>query len=121
MALTAEKAQQVVDTYVNGFAEGDAEQILALFADDITVEDPIGSEIKRGIDEVREFYTGAVSMGIKLKLQGPVRVAPNELAFPFEVHAPTGKIEVIDTFRFNEEGKVNQMRAYWGDSNFTPA
>ena len=38
-----------------------------------------------------------------------------------EVDLPKGGmiIDIIDTFQFNEDGKVTEMNAYWGPSNIT--
>ena len=38
-----------------------------------------------------------------------------------EVELPKGgmSIDVIDTFKFNEEGQITEMNAYWGPSNIT--
>ena len=52
-------------------------------------------------------------------LNGPVRAATNAAAFAFSVttQSPQGNIQVdvIDTFKFDAEGKVTEMCAYWGN------
>lgn len=110
-----------VDQYLRSLNESDLEGILSLYADNATVEDPVGSKVVSGIDNLRDFYTGAVNIDLKVKRTGSVRIAGMEAAFPFElemnidgVHTLT---EVIDVFRFNKEGKVISMRAYHGPSN----
>jgi steroid delta-isomerase len=62
---------------------------------------------------------------MKLELAGPIRVAGVEAAFPFTVSV-TFKgipmhIHVIDVFKFNAEGKIASMRAYFGEENMVPA
>jgi steroid delta-isomerase len=113
-----------VHAYVAGFAAGDAEAVVALFAQDATVEDPIGTPIKRGIAEIREFYTGSMVTGAKLELLGEPRCGGDYVAFPFAVMLEWGGqksvIEVIDTFRFDAAGKIVEMRAFWGPSNMKP-
>ncbi|MCP4950734.1 MAG: steroid delta-isomerase, partial [Proteobacteria bacterium] len=39
------------------------------------------------------------------------------VAFPFQVKMPGIAIDIIDVFEFNEQGKVNSMKAYWSDGN----
>ena len=77
---------------------------------------------KNGHDEIRTFYTASMQTGAKLELQGPVRVGADYAAFPFPVHlnweGKTSTVDVIDTFRFNAEGKVTKMRAFFGPTNF---
>ena len=122
---SVEQMTAVVHAYVAGFAAGDANAIAELFADDATVEDPVGTPIKRGKAEIREFYGFSISTGAKLKLLGDPRCAGDYVAFPFAVLLEFGgqksEIEVIDTFRINEDGKVAEMRAFWGPANMKSA
>ena len=107
----------MVDRYVEAFEKTDLGIIRDIYSDDARVEDPVGSEAKDGIEAVCEFYEGAFNMGAKLELTGAPRCAGNSVAFPFRVVMPGMSIEVIDVFEFNHEGKVNNMRAYWGPEN----
>lgn len=110
----------VVERYVEAFANGDPEAVVALFAEDATVEDPIGSPAHRGHDAIRAFYTASMATGAKLKLEGPVRTAADHAAFAFSVTLNYGgekRVDVIDTFRFGADGKVVEMRAYFGPAN----
>lgn len=118
MPITQEQADQIVNVYVEGFASQDVEMVLSLFAEDATLEDPVGSDIRHGIAAIREFYEFAMQVGSTLELKGPVRAATlgNELAFPFTVTTPMGAIDVIDIFDINEQGKITSMRAFWDAS-----
>ncbi|EJW20375.1 hypothetical protein IMCC14465_18610 [alpha proteobacterium IMCC14465] len=110
-----------VENYVKHFNNGDYEGVANLYAETATVEDPIGTPIKNGKDEIREFYKMSTQLGAKLALSGPVRVVANRAAFAFSVttQSPQGnvQVDVIDTFKFDAEGKVTEMCAYWGQSN----
>ncbi len=106
-----------VNRYVEAFAKGDLEMIRDLFSVDARVEDPVGTDVRDGIEAVCDFYRGAFESGVKLELTGTPRCAGNSVAFPFRVAMPGMNIEVIDVFEFNHEGKVNSMRAYWGPDN----
>jgi steroid delta-isomerase len=122
---TTEQKLAAVHGYVDAFEAGSADAVLALYAEDATVEDPVGTPIKRGHAEIREFYATSMATGAKLALLGPPRCAGDYVAFPFTVTlewgGQTSVIEVIDTFRLNEEGKVTEMRAYWGPENMKSA
>lgn len=133
MPADPEKMRAAVQAYLDLFNAKDTEAICELYADDAIVEDPIGTEPKKGMAAIREFYTMAVQNGAKLYQQGSTRIAGNHAAFAFEVligdlkagtkavdvELPEGtmKIEVIDVFTFNDESKVSHMRAYWGPDN----
>jgi steroid Delta-isomerase len=118
---TPDQMIAAVHGYVEAFAKGDAEAAVALFAPNATVEDPIGTPLKVGHEAIREFYVGSMATGAKLKLDGPVRVAQDYAAFAFQVvltmDCKALTIDVIDTFKFDADGKVVEMRAYFGPSN----
>ncbi|MBT8140545.1 MAG: nuclear transport factor 2 family protein [Gammaproteobacteria bacterium] len=120
--MSYEHKCKAVEQYIRSINENNLQGIVELFADDATVEDPVGTEIRKGKVAISDFYEhGAVNMGPKLALTGPIRVADNEAAFPFEVVVDSDgnrmSIQVIDIFRFNADGKVESMRAYWGPEN----
>lgn len=122
---TPEQMVAAVHAYVAGFEAGDATAIASLFAPDATVEDPVGTPIKRGAAEILEFYSGSMATGAKLELLGDPRCAGDTVAFPFAVKLEWGGqrsiIEVIDTFRLDEYGKIAEMRAFWGPANMKSA
>jgi len=109
----------VVHRYVELFEKGDLAIVRELFADDATVEDPVGTEPHVGIEAVCAFYEFGLSLGAKLTLTGNPRCAGNAVAFPFQVKTPDRAIEVIDVFEFNPQGRIRSMRAYWGPENTT--
>ena len=114
-----------VHAYVDGFERGDADALAALFADDATVEDPVGSPQRHGRKEIHAFYAQSVTTGAKLELLGEPRCAGDYVAFPFAVKLEwQGRrqvIEVIDTFRFNDAGRITEMRAFFGPANMKSA
>ena len=122
---TPDQMIAAVHGYVAAFDAGDAEAAVALFAEDATVEDPVGTPAKIGHDEIRTFYTASMQTGAKLHLQGPVRVGEDYAAFAFQVRlnweGKSSTVDVIDIFRFNADGKVAKMEAYFGPTNFGAA
>lgn len=118
---TPEQMEAAVYAYVEAFAKGDPDLAVAIFAEDGVVEDPIGTPPRIGHAAIREFYVASMATGAKLVLDGPVRVAACHAAFAF--HVPLhfdGKdmeIHVIDTFAFDADGKVKEMKAYFGPGN----
>ena len=117
----AAKMEAAVHAYVAAFEVSDADAIAALYAENATVEDPIGTPIHNGREAIRAFYQMSVGTGAKLKLEGPIRVIQDYAVFPFSVNLKWeggGKrIDVIDTFRFNDANEIIEMRAFWGDAN----
>lgn len=111
----------VVKAYLAAFDSGNAAAIVELYAADATVEDPIGSPPLRGHEAIRQFYQRSMATGAKLRLEGAVRSGGSHAAFAFSAHLDFGgghkRIEVIDTFRFDAEGRIAEMRAFWGPDN----
>lgn len=116
-----QKALKAVNTYLSCLVNSDYQMIVSLYSSDATVEDPVGSDILRGSHAIKEFYEHAVTAVTEARLTGDIRVSGDEVAFPFEITADLGsgsiKIQIIDIFRFDGEGKVDSMRAFWGQSN----
>jgi steroid delta-isomerase len=128
-----EKIKETVANYFTYFNAADPDAIASIYAEDATVEDPVGTPPKKGKDEIIAFYKSAVKNKAKLKQTGETRVVGNEAAFAFtvivtmtvvtdkavDVVLPEGgmEIDVIDTMKFDEDGKVTSMRAFWGPGN----
>ena len=111
-----------MQAYVDHFNRSDAAALADLFADDATVEDPVGSPLKRGKAEIAAFYKMAVATGARLELAAPIRASHGNaaaMAFNVRLNMPEGKahIQVIDVMTFNEAGKFASMQAYWGKSD----
>ena len=121
--VTSEQMRAAVETYVASYNRSDLDGILSIYAEAATVEDPVGTPRKIGHDALREFFGLGVQMGAQLRLEGPIRCAADHAAFPFsvslEMDGQQQKIDVIDVFRFDEEGKVIEMRAFFGPDNMS--
>lgn len=124
--VSEEQMRAAMQAYIDGFEREDLEGIVSLYADDATVEDPVGSELKSGREEIEAFYSTALQTGAKLKLSAPIRASHgNAAAMAFEVslnyEGQNLVIHVIDVMTFNEEGKFTSMKAYWGPGDMKPA
>lgn len=120
----AAQMEASVQSYVDSYNRADLTGVVGLFAHDATLEDPVGTPLKNGIDEISEFFKAGIDMGAKLTLDGPVRCVADHAAFAFHVElnweGQTSRIDVIDIFRFDEAGKVAEMRAFFGPENMGP-
>lgn len=108
-----------MQAYIDAFERADLAALVGLYADDATVEDPVGSEPKVGRAEIEAFYATALETGAKLKLSAPIRAShTNSAAMAFEVHlnyqGADMVISAIDVMTFDDEGKYTSMMAYWG-------
>jgi steroid Delta-isomerase len=116
---------EITDTvhrYLDAVASGTAEDIAALYADDATLEDPVGSEPRSGRAAIGEFY-GALDGTTRKTQLHTVRVAGDSAAFSFTVTTDTGQqtveIGVIDVMTFDDRARITSMRAFWGSDDVT--
>lgn len=120
----AQHIRQVYERYPEMVTKGDVDGIVELYAEDATIEDPIGSELLRGREAVRTFYKASAGT-ITMKQTGPVRVAGSEAATPLVVLlGPEGDqkaLDIISVMAFDEAGKITSMRAFWSFDAMRPA
>ena len=124
MAASNERIREVVDEYVRLVATGTAAEIVALYADGATVEDPVGSDVLVGAEAIRGFYATLEGLEQETRLL-TLRVAGGEAVFHFEVATKadgvTYTLAPIDAMTFDDTGKITSMRAYWGDADMAIA
>lgn len=122
MPISNEQAEANVRTYLGLVADGTAEAIAALYAEDAVLEDPVGSEPLRGRDAIRGFYATIEPMQIKTELL-TIRTAGGEAAFYFRIETDTGAgvaiMEPLEVMIFDEDGRITSMRAWWNDTDLS--
>lgn len=111
-----------VNRYIALVAGGSADDLVELYADDATVEDPVGGEVHIGRQAIHGFYSALDGAQRECELVA-LRVAGNEAAFQFRLTVNAGGhrmlIEPIDVMAFDERGKVTAMKAYWSAADVT--
>lgn len=115
-----------LQAYADRINAGDAPGVLALFAPDAVIEDPIGTPLKTGADLPR-WFADTVAFGTRITPVAPLRGSHgNEalLVFDVEFTPPGGerlRIRSADACTFNAEGLITSLRAYWGPGDLSPA
>ncbi|MFM8597448.1 MAG: nuclear transport factor 2 family protein [Mycobacterium sp.] len=117
---SAEHIRDTVTRYLALVADGTAEEIAALYADDATLEDPVGGEVHIGRQAIRGFYANIEGIHRETELH-EVRVAGHEAAFLFTITVGSGEsrlqIRPIDVMVFDGDGKIAALKAYWAPEN----
>jgi steroid Delta-isomerase len=122
---SAEHIAETVNRYISLIAKGSADDLVDLYADDATVEDPVGGEVHIGRQAIHAFYAGLASAdNVERQCElVTLRVAGQEAAFQFRLTVGAGEhrilIEPIDVMAFGEDGKVTAMKAYWSANDVT--
>lgn len=119
----AEQIESAVRRYLELVASGTADDIADLYAEDATVQDPVGGETHIGRHAIHGFYKNIEGAPKETELLS-LRVAGHEAAFMFAITVGAGehriRIEPIDVMVFNAEGKVSSMKAYWSPADVKP-
>ncbi|MBV0934705.1 nuclear transport factor 2 family protein [Marinobacterium weihaiense] len=123
--INAQQVRDIMTRYIALVDANDVDAILALYADNAVVEDPVGQPPHVGIDAIAAFYRdGMGQMQVRARLEGPVRATDNGWgAMPFRVEVLGDEpchIEVIDVMEFDADGRIRSMKAYWGALNYIP-
>lgn len=125
--IPAPQMRAALQAYADALNARDLDAVVALYAEDATLEDPVGAaEPLRGRAAIAAFYGRFVPYGIQVRMVTEPRGSHgNAAAMAFEVEAPTpdgGRccIKVIDVFTFNEQGQFTSMRAYWAPDDARP-
>ena len=113
-----------VTSYLDFAAAGRTDDIVNLYAEDGTVEDPVGGEVHIGREAIRGFYS-LIPAGNNAAEMFTLRALGQEAAFYWALTVDLGgnrvRIEIISTMTFNADGKIASMKAYWGPENVKPA
>jgi len=119
---SAEDITQTVTRYLDFVSKGQPDEVASLYADDATVEDPVGGEVHIGRQAIRGFY-GAIE---NVKAQTDVltlRALGHEAAFHWTLSLDLGgngmRIDIISTMTFDDDAKIASMKAYWSQDNVT--
>jgi steroid delta-isomerase len=123
---TPDELRALVDDYMRAMSTNDKAGYVALFAADATVEDPVGTAVHTGHDEIGAFWdmVHELSESITLVPTGPVRVSGDELAFPMQAVSDLGGtkmvVDIIDVFVVDDDRKITGMRAFWDMAEMRP-
>ena len=119
---TPEDNANTVKRYLELAAQGRADDVTALYADDATVEDPVGGEIHIGREAIRGFYGALPTTGAEAEMF-TLRTLGHEAAFFWALTIDLGeskmRIEIISVMTFTGDGQIATMKAYWTPENVT--
>ncbi len=127
MPADADTIRATIDRYTGSFGARDKDALLACFAVDAWIEDPVGTPRREGHAGIGAFFdeTSGMADTIELRRTGPVRVAGGEAAFPMQARPVIGGttycVDIIDVMTFDDDGTITTMRAFWDPAEMRPA
>lgn len=122
MPLTNQAATAAVTRYLDLVANGSAAEVAALYAEDATLEDPVGADVLAGREAIEAFYATIEAFGKKTELL-TIRACAGEAAFHFRVETDTGAgvatMEPLEVMTFSDDGLITSMRAWWSEDDLS--
>jgi len=120
---TQAQMKAALQAYIDGFNADDPDAIMALFAEDAVIEDPVGSPLKSRA-EFDAFIRQGVKFGARLTLAAPIRGSHgNRAAMVFTVTFVQDGVRYstnsTDVMTFDAAGKITRMDGFWGPSDVT--
>ena len=115
--------------YIELVGKNDVDGVLALFTEDVSVEDPVGGPPGThvvGLEAVSAFFRRGFARSRPIATPaGPIVTTDrNQAAMPFTLRLDLGgrthEIDVIDVMTFDEDGRIQSLRAYWNANEARP-
>ena len=113
------RVREVFEAYLERHVACDLEGVVALFAPDAVVEDPVGSPVHSGREAIREFFheshgsTGC----LRVERVGPVVVCGREAAAHIRAAAEAmdfqREFDVMYTLTVDDAGAITALRAFF--------
>jgi steroid Delta-isomerase len=114
--VTKPSVADTVNRYVELLGSGSADELTALYTSDATVEDPVGTDVRHGHDEIRDLYRRVEKQDRTVELLS-MHINGDEAAFLARLTVTardiTTRIDGIDVMTFDEQARITSMRAFW--------
>ena len=116
-----EHYRHVSRAYVDAVNRGDLDAILACYAEDAEIHDPVGRRYLKGKAALREFYASVIGRA-HMEIVGPIRGSfGTSVATPLRSRIPGKAIDCITVSRFDDDGLIVEYSAYWGPTDMHDA
>ena len=115
--------RRTVHAYLDSYEAGDIDARLALFAEDATFEDPVGTETISGRGGLKAFWAAGAQFKIRMDLE-MISVNGSEAAILFvatlrDSQGDMVKLRVIETLVIDQQGRISRMRAYFDQESIS--
>jgi steroid Delta-isomerase len=120
--------RRTLDAYFAAIASLEPARIAACFRSDGEMEDPIGSPIRNGHDEIQEYWSGglcAVAAAVEIEVVAAFP-AGKSIAGHWQMTARSrggaiARAEGIDVLRLDGAGLIRRAEGYWDQAAFRDA
>jgi len=125
MPTTPDQVRHALEQYIKAWTIKDKQLLLSLFAEDGTLEDPVGTPPFRGHAGIGGFWDFALAgegRQVTPRLE-EIRACGSQgiLRFTMEVRIPDKRqglnLSIIEHAEFDDAGKIRHLRAFWDESS----
>ncbi|MDX6284824.1 MAG: steroid Delta-isomerase [Frankiales bacterium] len=121
----SDEIRSTIEQYVARFNSGDYDGLVALFADDATQEDPVGTPPNVGHEAIRQFFANLEGVGKpQLNVLHDPIIVGSEAILTFSVVTQVGDQKVtvpfvVDHMTLADDGRIAQLRAFFDPTSVT--
>jgi steroid delta-isomerase len=113
--------EETIRAYAEAWRARDRRAWLATFAPDATQEDPIGSGVRRGQEQIGAFWDDAMASYEWIEIvPREIHIVRSEGVMVWTINGERtdGKVSFdgVDVFEFDDSGRIASVRAYWDRS-----
>jgi steroid delta-isomerase len=115
----SELCRDAIRQYFEAVSSGDADALVALFAEDAHFNDPVGTPVLHGHDGVRRFHKGLTRAWERLDMDVEtafIRGDRGAAQWTAEGRSTSGKdieFEGINLFEVDDAGRITRLEGYW--------
>ena len=126
-SISPERMRATMDAYLESWRRNDPDARARLFTEAAVVEDPVGAPPYVGLDAIRGFWNQATSPDVRFDATLHKFIACGREALAhFTIGLKGGgrpdmRIEVHEALRFEDDGRISMLRAYWNQGNVSVA
>jgi steroid delta-isomerase len=115
---TPDQIRAAIDAYVDGYNRADREAVVALFAPNAELIDPVGTPKHTGADGIRNFWDQVRSITEDIKLvPQEIVICGSEAVMVFTIEARSAgagmRMTAVDVFEFDDAAKITRCKAFW--------
>lgn len=125
MAVDPAKNRKALENYIQAWGTNDKALLLAQFAPDGILEDPVGTPAFKGHEGIGKFWDFAHqdSSRTMTPVLEEIRTCGNQaiMCFTMQVRLPNENqglnLSIIEHIDFDDQGRIQHLRAFWDETS----
>jgi steroid delta-isomerase len=120
--LTRAQVEQAIKAFLGSYAAKDVDTRIALFAEDVTFEDPVGAEPVRGRANLEAFFRATIGSGWDIGMESRQIVKSGNEAISVTsaqwglAGTEPAKLTLYQNFAFDPAGKILRLRIFFDET-----